>query len=117
MKRLLLAGFVFICVGSMSAQNAKQDFTLVNSTSVEIHQVYISPHDSDDWGEDVLGRDVLESGQECDIQFHQKEDVCMWDLRISDKDGNAIEWENIDLCKWAKITLKYDGQTATAEFE
>lgn len=118
MKKLVFLSIIFlITAGIISAQNSKQDFKLVNSTGVEIHQVFITPHDANEWGEDILGRDILENGQECDIQFHPKEDACMWDLRITDKEGNAIEWENIDLCKWSKITLKYDGQAATAEFE
>jgi hypothetical protein len=120
MKRSLLFLFAFVLLGfstSALAQDAKQDFTLVNATGVEINEVHITPHDADEWGEDVLGRDVLQNDEECDIQFHPQEDVCSWDIRIADKEGNAIEWESIDLCKWTKITLKYDGQTATAEFE
>ena len=120
MKRIYTASLLFLLLGSAatsSAQDAKQDFTLVNKTGVVIDQLHITPSKADTWGDDILGKDVLNDGEETDIVFHPKEDVCMWDLRIADKDENSITWEKIDLCKYAKITLHWDGKNATATFE
>ena len=102
-----------------ASDSAAQDFTLVNETGVEIDKVYISPHDKDDWEEDVLGKDTLPSGQNVDIKFHRDETAAEWDLRIEDKDGNSIEWENLNLLKISKLTLHYDAATkkATANAE
>lgn len=50
-----------------------QDFTLVNATGVEIDKVYIAPHSSDDWEEDILGQDTLADGQTVDIKFNRGE--------------------------------------------
>ncbi len=108
--------FVFFAAKSF-AQDAKQDFTLVNKTGVVIDQLHITPSDVDEWGEDILGKDVLLSDEECDVTFHPKEKVCLWDMRIADKDDNSITWEDIDLCKYTIITLHWDGKTATATFE
>jgi hypothetical protein len=104
---------------SSSQAGAAQDFTLVNETGVEIDKVYISPHDKDDWEEDILGQDTLPTGQSVDIKFHRDETAAEWDLRIEDKGGNAIEWENLNLLKISKVTLHYDQNTkkATAETE
>ena len=49
--------------------------------------------------------------------FDSKEDVCLWDLRIADSDGNAIEWEKIDLCKAVKVVLHYKDGKAWADIE
>ncbi|MDP3444068.1 MAG: hypothetical protein Q8T08_14525 [Ignavibacteria bacterium] len=114
---LYLLIFLFMTVSINSFAQGKQDFTLVNNTGVVIHNVYITAHNADDWGDDILGKDVFNDGEETDIQFDKVEDVCKWDLRISDEEGNAIEWENIDLCKWAVVTLHWDGKKATATFE
>ncbi len=96
---------------------AAQDFTLVNKTGVEIHKVFISPHDSNDWEEDILGRDTLPDGESVDIKFHRKETAAQWDLRIEDSKGNAIEWENLNLLKIAKATLYYENGKARAVVE
>lgn len=104
---------------SAASDSAAQDFTLVNQTGVEIDKVFISPHDKDDWEEDVLGKDTLPTGQSVDIKFHRDETAAEWDLRIEDKEGNHIEWENLNLLKIAKLTLHYDAATkkATADPE
>lgn len=102
-----------------SAANAAgaQDFTLVNKTGVEIHALYVAPHESDDWEEDILGRDTLPADATVDIKFDRTEKAAMWDLRVEDKDGNSIEWENLDLLKISKVTLHYSNGKATAEVE
>jgi hypothetical protein len=103
---------------SPAASNAaKQDFTLVNATGVEIDKVFISPHDKDDWEEDILGQDTLPDGQSVDIKFHRAETAPVWDLRIEDKQGNSIEWENLNLLEISKLTLNYKDGKATAKID
>jgi hypothetical protein len=102
---------------SPATQGGAQDFSLVNKTGVEIHAVYISPHDGDDWEEDILGRDTLPNGESVDIKFNRDETAEMWDLRIEDSKGNAIEWENLNLLKISKATLFYENGKARAEVE
>jgi hypothetical protein len=96
---------------------AAQDFTLVNATGVEIDKLYVSPHDADDWQEDVLGRDTLPSGQSVEIKFHRSEKAPLWDLRVEDSKGNAIEWESLNLLEISKVTLHYENGKGTAEVE
>ena len=100
-----------------SEAGAAQDFTLVNQTGVEIDKVFISPHDKDDWEEDILGKDTLPNGESVDIKFHRAETAAEWDLRIEDKGGNAIEWENLNLLKISKLTLHYKDGKGTADVE
>jgi hypothetical protein len=39
-----------------------QDFKLDNKAGVEIHALFVSPHDENEWGNDILGRDTLPDG-------------------------------------------------------
>jgi hypothetical protein len=94
-----------------------QDFTLVNKTGVEIHNLHVSASDENDWGEDVLGKDTLGDGESVKISFHPKEEAAKWDLRVADKEGNAITWEDLNLLKISKVTLHYADGKATAEVE
>ncbi|HWN08598.1 MAG TPA: hypothetical protein VNO50_04890 [Pyrinomonadaceae bacterium] len=91
-----------------------QDFTLVNATGVEIDKVFISPHDSDDWEEDILGQDTLPDGQKVDVKFNRAEKSALWDLRVEDSKENSIEWENLNLLEISKLTLNYKDGKATA---
>jgi len=94
-----------------------QDFTLVNATGVEIDKVYIAPHSSDDWEEDILGQDTLPDGQKVDIKFNRAEKAALWDLRVEDSKENSIEWENLNLLEISKLTLNYKDGKATAVAE
>ena len=94
-----------------------QDFVLVNRTGVEINALYITPHNADDWGEDILGTDTLPSGEELEITFSRKEKAKYWDLRVEDEDGAYIEWESLNLLEISKVTLYYKNGKATAVVE
>ena len=100
-----------------AATQGAQDFTLVNATGVEIDKLYISPHGSDDWEEDILGQDTLPDGREVDIKFNRTEKAPLWDLRIEDDKENAIEWENLNLLEISKLTITYKDGKATAHTE
>ena len=103
--------------GASTSQAGAQDFTLVNQTGVEIDKVFISPEDKDDWEEDILGKDTLPSGQSVDIKFHRDETAAEWDLKVEDKQGNSIEWHDLNLLKISKVTLHYKDGKGTAEVE
>ncbi|MFZ2006262.1 MAG: argininosuccinate lyase [Stellaceae bacterium] len=111
MRTLLIAAAAMI-VATVSpglAQDAKQDFKLVNSTGYELKALFVSPSKADDWGDDVLGQDVLSDSQVVNVHFSPKVRTCKWDLKVtySDDDSNAV-WNDIDLCTVEKITIHYD---------
>ena len=119
MKTFLALSVVslLLFVDRQNASAGDQDFTLVNKTGVEIHSLHVSPADADKWGPDILGKDTLEDGQSVEIKFHEDEEAEKWDLRVEDKDGHAIEWEDLNLTKINKVTLHYADGKATAEVE
>ena len=113
-----------ICVGALlflgvhnSSFAGDQDFVLVNETGVEIHNLHVSPSDKNQWGEDILGKETLGDGETAKITFNPAEEAEKWDLRVADKDGNAIEWSDLNLLKISKITLHYNDGKATADVE
>ena len=77
----------------------------------------VSPHDDNQWGEDVMGKDVLDDGESVEIKFSRTETAEDWDLKIMDKEGNSIVWGKLRLTKISKITIHYTDGKATAELE
>jgi hypothetical protein len=112
---LAMAAMVVVPTPTLSA--GPLDFTLVNKTGMVITHVYVSPSDSDEWGEDIMEKDVLGKNESVDIVFSRKESSCNWDLKIIDSDEDEVEWEELNLCKASKITLKYENKHATAIIE
>ena len=97
------------------ARGGKQDFVLHNETGVEIHELYVSPHSSNTWGEDVLGQDTLAPGASVKITFDDQEKAVKWDLKVADGNKHTIEWENLDLSKISEATLHYKEGKAWAD--
>lgn len=117
-RRLLLAlvGLAIVIGPATMARAGTQDFVLVNRTDVEIHELYISSADTDDWEEDVLGVDTLPPGESVNISFKGHKE-CKWDLMVKDEEGTSIEWSGLDLCSISKVTLRLKGKKATADLE
>ncbi|HZG54339.1 MAG TPA: hypothetical protein VEZ40_19720, partial [Pyrinomonadaceae bacterium] len=93
------------------------DFTLINYTGLSLYAVYVSPHDSAGWEENVLGRDELIDGDFVEIKFAPAESAVRWDLRVEDKQGNNAEWKNLNLREISKITLRRGNEVVLAEAE
>jgi hypothetical protein len=108
---LIAIGFAALTAvfGAAQAQEAKQDFSLVNRTGYEIKEVYVSPSKSSDWEEDILGEGVLEDKGAREVHFHRSAKSCHWDLKVVyTVDSSSAVWEDIDLCTVEKITIHYD---------
>ena len=103
-----LAVIALFVTASALARTGKQDFMLHNQTGVEVHSLYVSPHSTDDWEEDVLGVDTLPSGESVKITFDDRDKHVHWDLKVTDKDGNSLEWYDLNLVEIEEVTLHWD---------
>ncbi len=118
MKQLFLKSKVALALGviaifltaSAFVRPGKQDFILHNQTGVEIDSLYVSPHSTNDWEEDVLGQDTLASGDSVKITFEDRDKHVHWDLKVTDKEGNSLEWEDLNLIEISEVTLHWDAK-------
>jgi hypothetical protein len=93
------------------------DFTLINYTGLKIHAIYVSPHDSGVWEENILGPDELPDRGSVAVGFSPEEKATEWDLRVEDNDGNNAEWKNLRLSEISRITLRSGEDVVVAEVE
>jgi hypothetical protein len=112
-----LAAVLILLGGAPLLHAGTQDFTLVNDTGLTIYQLYLSPTKSGEWGGDVLGVDVLESGDQTDITFSSQATSKVWDLQIVDEEGESHWWRSLRLNEITKVTLYFENGIATADFE
>jgi hypothetical protein len=109
---------IVLLAGQAAAQNA--DFDLANATGYPIRELYVSPSKQKSWGNDVLGRHVIQDKEVWKIIAPKSGNACQYDIKIVfDDDASEVEWENFNLCEINKITLTYNrksGETkATSE--
>ena len=113
MKLRALLGFIMVMVFAVSAFGGAQDFVLVNNTGYDIYIINISPTNTNDWEEDVLGSDILENGDSVTVRFGVG-NTRYWDIQAVFKDESSISWYKIDLLETYAVTLNGDG-SATLE--
>jgi hypothetical protein len=117
-KLMTVVGGLLVVFAGFTARTSAgtQDFTLVNKTGVDIHNLHISESAKDDWEEDVLGADVLANGDSLEIHFSGKA-ACSWDLMVKNEAGEGVFWRKLDLCKATKVTLTCDKGNCSASVE
>lgn len=112
MKAFITATALLLAAGSTTAfAKGEETLTVENRTGYTIAEVYLAPATSDNWEEDLLGKDTLDTNTSFDIDMSQSADTCKWDLRAVYEDKSAAKWRNIDLCKISSITLYYNAKT------
>jgi len=113
-RRAMLATLAVVAVVAMlgmSPQSARaddRDFVLVNGSQRIILEVYVGPSDSDDWGDDILGRDVLMPGESVTIVFSRFDGnagKCAYDVRVVARDGGEGRIMGVNLCTTSSVTF------------
>jgi hypothetical protein len=109
LRRLLVTGVSASLLALAAAQSAfadPRDFTLNNSSSVDIAQVYVSPTATDDWGDDILGTQVLPSGQAASVTFNNADQqTCNFDIKVLGVGGQEGYLYKVNLCQVTDVTF------------
>lgn len=91
--------------GEAAGGQAQQNFTINNNTGHVLTTLNVSPSNEDQWGPDILGRDVLANGESAEITFARGETQCQWDIRATYDDGGTTDARGVNLCEVATVDL------------
>lgn len=105
---LLVAGMLLVGASVALAKT----ITVVNGTNFEIHGIALSPSETDNWGNDLLGNDVLKPGEGLQIQYQGDDNN--WDLAAVDPEGNQVSFTNLSFRGASQVVLHSDA-TATLQ--
>ncbi|AFZ37932.1 hypothetical protein Sta7437_4468 [Stanieria cyanosphaera PCC 7437] len=94
-----------LAISTYKAEAHPLDFTFRNLTASPVSQLYVSSTNTDSWEEDVLGRDILSSGQSVDINFNGDYDSCLFDIKAVFPDDSYQEEYGFNLCETSQVTL------------
>lgn len=105
MRVTTLVSALFFSV-AISAPAFAEDlvFSLSNESSLNLQELYVSASEAEAWGEDILGRDVLASGESGDVTIADGGEVCSYDMRFVMDNGSTIEG-SADLCENDVFTI------------
>jgi hypothetical protein len=81
----LLIGALVVVPQAAEAQGRRYMLTLQNRSSYDIHRLFMSPSDVENWGPDQLGTRVIHSGQSFTLTNITPGE---YDIAIADEDGD-----------------------------
>ena len=102
---LVLAGALAIAT-VLPASADIRSFTVWNNTGTSIAKLFVSPFEIVDWGDDVLGTDVLSPDEGWEVMFDRFDaGKCLYDIKVITKDGNEVKAIGVDLCAVSDVTF------------
>lgn len=108
-RRLVLAALSAAACVLLLAQSAfadQRDFTLRNRSDVDIAFVYVSPSAADEWGDDILGTDILFAGDSVDVTFDPSDDfTCVYDVKVVGTGDEVGYLYKVNLCTVTTVTF------------
>jgi hypothetical protein len=79
----------------VKAKKNTQVITIKNTTGFRVDRIFLSPVESDDWGDDILDEDeVLEPGESVKVEI-----TCgKWDVKLVAVDESTCEISAVNIC-------------------
>ncbi|HZH09175.1 MAG TPA: hypothetical protein VEZ24_02260 [Microvirga sp.] len=89
-------------LGTASAANRHVD--IVNDTGRTMEEFYASATNTDDWEEDILGKDTLAHGEVFDVDIDDGSGACKFDFKAVFTDGTSHVMRAVDVCTISRFT-------------
>jgi hypothetical protein len=100
--RLALAALLATAALPALAQDVQ--YELVNESGLTLMEFYTSAVDEGAWGDDLLGANVIASGEGGTVTIADGGALCDYDLRFVLEDGQELV-DSVNICELATYTL------------
>jgi DUF4097 and DUF4098 domain-containing protein YvlB len=105
---ILAAGLFLFSTSNSSAQALT--FQVTNNTGVTLVDVFVTPAETTNWGNDILPNDLFEDGSTITVTIPETYgETCMFDMKITDLADGNITFTGIDACKLIALQINGDG--------
>ena len=113
MKKLLFLFLVIAGVSLFSIKNSSAQaltFQVTNNTGVTLVDVFVSPAEANNWGNDILPNNLFENGSTINVNIPAEFGTsCFFDMKITDAAGGHVTFTHIDACKLVSLQINGDG--------
>ena len=99
------ASVVFAAAMAAPAMAEDVVYVLNNNSALTLMEFYTSPANTDDWGPDILGSDVIPPGGSGTVTITDGSSECTYDIMFVMEDGQE-EFDTVDICQLAIYTLQ-----------
>jgi hypothetical protein len=112
-KKLLFLLALIAVISLFSAKNSSAQaltYDVFNNTGVTLVDVFVTPAETNNWGNDILPNSLFENGMTISVTIPAEYgETCMFDMKITDAVGGHVVFHGIDACKLIKLQINGDG--------
>ncbi|MCC7319476.1 MAG: hypothetical protein IT542_00705 [Rubellimicrobium sp.] len=101
----LLAAAALVTASALPAAAQDVRFEIVNNSSLSLYYFYASPTHDPNWGQDILGNEVVNPGESGTVTIADGEATCIYDMKFVMEDGQEITGQT-DICTSARYVLQ-----------
>jgi hypothetical protein len=102
----LVAALCLVISMTSAALADPRNFNINNNSDYVIQHAYVSASVDPEWGDDILGKDVLNPGEVWQIGFDRgAPDTCVWDLKVITVEGLEVNLPQLDLCSITDVNI------------
>jgi hypothetical protein len=80
-------------------------YELYNNSALTVMEFYTSPSNTDSWGGDILGSEVIPPGGSGVVTITDGSTECVYDILFVMEDGQELV-DTVDICQMASYTLQ-----------
>jgi hypothetical protein len=107
--RLLLASLLVLCTvpSPTRIRGDQRDFWVLNDTGYTIDRLYVSPHESGNWEDDLLGSASLPNQLGFKVTFGSRYiSSCVMDVKVVyEDDSSQVYTQGMDVCQLQAVDL------------
>jgi len=96
---IVALGCLVLSAGSGSAMALDRHVHIHNNTSLDIYEFHASNVGTSNYEEDILGDDVIASGDTWNINIDDGSGYCKFDFKAVFEDGSSATKDNVNVCK------------------
>jgi hypothetical protein len=119
MKKFIFLASVFAALflfATASSNSQALYFFVNNNTGVTLNNIYVTPSETTDWGNDILPSDLFDDQTSVRVDIPADYgSTCLFDMKITDLEGNAVIFTGMDACKLHTLTINWDGTYSATE--
>lgn len=112
-KRFLFVLAVVAVISLFGIKNSNAQaltFDVINNTGVTLVDVFVTPAETSNWGNDILPGSLFENGATISVTIPEDYGTtCMFDMKITDAVDGHITFSGIDACKLITLQINGDG--------
>ena len=109
LRTILLATLIVAAAQTSAFAENTEPCEIVNDTDMAIAFLYAVPMQQNDWGEELVGTEIMNTGDRRSIRYDPQYSRYKIKIRFAGEGAETITWYDVDLLDTWRLSIIYNG--------